>query len=445
MGVAQGGEARPAGARPLVGSVRGGAAASGAPAAAMNLSRLCRLLKPALLCGTLAASGLASTMVSAAPAAGRGAVGRTRGAAAGSGGGRSGAGLGRLGPPLGACGEREAGGVEAAVGGGGAGRPRPLASPAGARRAEGARWTGRSGSRAAGRPRPSPTRRGLGACLVASQTGGRAPWLPAFLCPGAGLWAQARPGMGRAAASSPGRRGQRRRLPGRRRQQQRRRRRVPGRRKARAGGRRRARPGRGESCPESPGPAELETWDSGCRVECPEPVRAGPPPRPLGTWRGPKPSLGPSGFSPVCAAAQRACALAEESSWVFPCPGAWVFLARIRLGALPPGTPGRRVGQVAGGSGLCAPRSPRRSCAFLAWQCASRDDWRCAQSMHEFSAKDIDGRTVNLDKYRWVPERPVGEAGERLAGPSRPDGPLSPAGASCASSPTWPRNEAKQT
>lgn len=32
--------------------------------------------------------------------------------------------------------------------------------------------------------------------------------------------------------------------------------------------------------------------------------------------------------------------------------------------------------------------------------CASRDDWRCAQSMHEFSAKDIDGHMVNLDKYR---------------------------------------------
>uniref|UniRef100_K7EJ20 Glutathione peroxidase n=1 Tax=Homo sapiens TaxID=9606 RepID=K7EJ20_HUMAN len=32
--------------------------------------------------------------------------------------------------------------------------------------------------------------------------------------------------------------------------------------------------------------------------------------------------------------------------------------------------------------------------------CASRDDWRCARSMHEFSAKDIDGHMVNLDKYR---------------------------------------------
>uniref|UniRef100_A0A8C6GE33 Glutathione peroxidase n=1 Tax=Mus spicilegus TaxID=10103 RepID=A0A8C6GE33_MUSSI len=32
--------------------------------------------------------------------------------------------------------------------------------------------------------------------------------------------------------------------------------------------------------------------------------------------------------------------------------------------------------------------------------CASRDDWRCARSMHEFSAKDIDGHMVCLDKYR---------------------------------------------
>lgn len=32
--------------------------------------------------------------------------------------------------------------------------------------------------------------------------------------------------------------------------------------------------------------------------------------------------------------------------------------------------------------------------------CASRDDWRCARSMHEFAAKDIDGHMVCLDKYR---------------------------------------------
>lgn len=36
----------------------------------MSFSRLCRLLKPALLCGALAVPGVASTMVSAVPAAG---------------------------------------------------------------------------------------------------------------------------------------------------------------------------------------------------------------------------------------------------------------------------------------------------------------------------------------------------------------------------------------
>lgn len=44
----------------------------------MSFSRLYRLLKPALLCGALAAPGLASTMVSAAPPAGQRAVGRAR-------------------------------------------------------------------------------------------------------------------------------------------------------------------------------------------------------------------------------------------------------------------------------------------------------------------------------------------------------------------------------
>lgn len=44
----------------------------------MSFSRLYRLLKPALLCGALAAPGLASTMVSAAPPAGP--VGRWAGA-----------------------------------------------------------------------------------------------------------------------------------------------------------------------------------------------------------------------------------------------------------------------------------------------------------------------------------------------------------------------------
>ncbi|OWK11933.1 GPX4 [Cervus elaphus hippelaphus] len=46
------------------------------------------------------------------------------------------------------------------------------------------------------------------------------------------------------------------------------------------------------------------------------------------------------------------------------------------------------------------PRGQSAAQPALALQCASRDDWRCARSMHEFSAKDIDGRMVNLDKYR---------------------------------------------
>lgn len=37
--------------------------------------------------------------------------------------------------------------------------------------------------------------------------------------------------------------------------------------------------------------------------------------------------------------------------------------------------------------------------------------------MHEFSAKDIDGHMVNLDKYRWVHTCLVGEAGEKVDGP----------------------------
>uniref|UniRef100_A0A8C0L012 Glutathione peroxidase 4 n=3 Tax=Canis lupus TaxID=9612 RepID=A0A8C0L012_CANLU len=55
---------------------------------------------------------------------------------------------------------------------------------------------------------------------------------------------------------------------------------------------------------------------------------------------------------------------------------------------------------------LCRLLKPALLCGTLAapglasTMCAARDDWRCAQSMHEFSAKDIDGREVNLDKYR---------------------------------------------
>ena len=109
-------------------------------------------------------------------------------------------------------------------------------------------------------------------------------------------------------------------------------------------------------------------------------------------------------------AAQAAGAFEEESS-VFPCLGDMVFLARIRLGVLPLGTPSWAMGQVAA-------RSTGPSWyGALALQCASRDDWRCAQSMHEFSAKDIDGHMVNLDKYRWVHTCLVGEAGEKVDGP----------------------------
>uniref|UniRef100_A0A8C8Z275 Glutathione peroxidase n=1 Tax=Prolemur simus TaxID=1328070 RepID=A0A8C8Z275_PROSS len=57
-------------------------------------------------------------------------------------------------------------------------------------------------------------------------------------------------------------------------------------------------------------------------------------------------------------------------------------------------------------SRLCRLLKPALLCGALAvpglagTMCASRDDWRCARSMHEFSAKDIDGNTVCLDKYR---------------------------------------------
>uniref|UniRef100_A0A8C0D129 Glutathione peroxidase n=1 Tax=Balaenoptera musculus TaxID=9771 RepID=A0A8C0D129_BALMU len=57
-------------------------------------------------------------------------------------------------------------------------------------------------------------------------------------------------------------------------------------------------------------------------------------------------------------------------------------------------------------SRLCRLVKPTLLCGALvvpglaSTMCASRDDWRCARSMHEFSAKDIDGRMVNLDKYR---------------------------------------------
>uniref|UniRef100_A0A8B9HF00 Glutathione peroxidase 4a n=1 Tax=Astyanax mexicanus TaxID=7994 RepID=A0A8B9HF00_ASTMX len=33
-------------------------------------------------------------------------------------------------------------------------------------------------------------------------------------------------------------------------------------------------------------------------------------------------------------------------------------------------------------------------------QCAQANDWKSAKSIYEFSAKDIDGNEVSLEKYR---------------------------------------------
>lgn len=52
---------------------------------------------------------------------------------------------------------------------------------------------------------------------------------------------------------------------------------------------------------------------------------------------------------------------------------------------------------------LCPWETWGRTLNLPVLQCASRDDWRCARSMHEFSAKDIDGHMICLDKYKWVP------------------------------------------
>lgn len=46
------------------------------------------------------------------------------------------------------------------------------------------------------------------------------------------------------------------------------------------------------------------------------------------------------------------------------------------------------------------PREPGVGHSVSVLQCASHDDWRCARSMHEFSAKDIDGHMICLDKYK---------------------------------------------
>lgn len=205
---------------------------------------------------------------------------------------------------------------------GGLGHPRPLAPPAGARRTGGARWAGNPGSRAAGRHRPSPAPCSPGPRAVASQTGGRAPWLPALCPPGAALGhrrGRKRSGMGRTAAGSPGRRGQRRRLPGRRR-----RRRVPPRRKAGACGRKRARPRRKEPRLERAGQAALATCDSGCGADSRDPVRAGPPHPPLEPPGGVPNPLWVSVSSVKCALQRKRRAPSRRrSSQFFLVSGTW--------------------------------------------------------------------------------------------------------------------------
>lgn len=215
-----------------------------------------------------------------------------------------------------------------------------------------------------------------------------------------------RAGMGRAAAGSRGRCRQRRRLPSRR--QQRRRRRAPGRRKAPAYRRRRMRPRR----------KEPRSWKSSSCDLCQDPVRAGPPtqgggvPCPLGHLVR-SPAL-PAPWSlqlNVPCARRLPAPLRRRSSCLFLGPGS--SLSRdppgISCGGDLVGTWLDELAGVFGFSGLevSQPLSCSPVCVL---QCASRDDWRCAQSMHDFSAKDIDGRTVNLDKYRWVPTCLVGEA-----------------------------------
>lgn len=211
----------------------------------MSFNRLCRLLKPTLLCGALAVPGLASTMVSAAPLA----VGRARGLPYGA---RGRGDLGRgapasgartaLGAPsaaVGAVGSARAGiMVRVSVGGGGrvrgsqgqgwaVGTPgwapqthRSCSvgaagggvvghwSPACGPESGGVRRGGNPGSRATGRHCPSPALRAPGSRAVASQRSGPAPLATGPLSPGRGArWAQVRPETGGHGPRS-------RRLPG---------------------------------------------------------------------------------------------------------------------------------------------------------------------------------------------------------------------------------------
>lgn len=207
--------------------------------------------------------------------------------------------------------------------------------------------------------------------------------------------------MGRPAAGSRGRCRQRRRLRGRRQ-----RRRIPGRRKAPAYGRRRTSPRRKVSRPKNAAEggacsqAQPTTWKSDCCVQYQDPVRAEPPhplvapPTHWGTLAGSPTLPGSRCLRLNAPGSYGACTFEKPSP--FSCPRVLSFSAGIPLGSPP------TVGTTGWTSGPVSPRLKVHQPISrpLALQCASRDDWRCAQSMHEFSAKDIDGHMVNLDKYR---------------------------------------------
>ena len=132
------------------------------------------------------------------------------------------------------------------------------------------------------------------------------------------------------------------------------------------------------------------------------PTPAGGVPTHWGTWRGSEHFLGLRCLrsNVPCCAGERAPLRRRSLPFYLPQGSGFPPLAP-RAG---------RAGRLAAGS---RPRGPPATRHAFALQCASRDDWRCARSMHEFSAKDIDGRMVNLDKYRWVPAHLVEGAGRR--------------------------------
>lgn len=49
---------------------------------------------------------------------------------------------------------------------------------------------------------------------------------------------------------------------------------------------------------------------------------------------------------------------------------------------------------------LCAAHDVTHTVSVINCGCAQVGDWQSAKSIYEFSAKDIDGEVVSLDKYR---------------------------------------------